>query len=122
MSIVHIRVGGREYDVACDNGQEDHLRLLVDEVDERLRSLTFGMGAGLSEAMGLLMVSLMMADELIDKKEEIDNLSLEVERLAGEDRGAAADGRMAEIETAMAGTLEEIASRIEKIADQVELR
>lgn len=124
MSIVHIRINGREYDVACDDGQEEHLRLLADEVDERVRALARGMGANPGEGMCLLLAALMMADELIENKKEIKNIAAEVERMGGmvdENKQAEQEGRMAEIENAMAVTLEEIAMRIEKIARQVEV-
>lgn len=45
MTAVTIKVGGRDYRIACDDGQEEHLRFLADEVDERLQSLLFPPGA-----------------------------------------------------------------------------
>jgi cell division protein ZapA len=123
MAIVHIRVNGREYDVACDDGQEEHLRLLADEVDDRVRALAFGMGNP-AENMALLLTALMMADEAIENKKEIQSIAAEVEHLRAnmvEDKKTGQDDRMAEIEGAMAITLEEIAARIEKIAAQMEV-
>lgn len=119
MAIVHIRVGGREYDLACDDGQEEHLRFLADEVDERVRALTFGAGASVTEAMGLLLATLTMADEIIDNKKEIEKLASAPKSASN---GAATQARLAEIESAMAGTLNDIAARIEKIADSVEIQ
>ena len=118
MAIVHIRINGREYDIACDDGQEDQLRFLADEVDERVRALAFGMGDNPGEVMPLLITALTMADELAENKKEIKNLA----SLVDEDKKVMQETRMVEIEAAMAVTLEEIAVRIEKIAQQVELR
>jgi cell division protein ZapA len=125
MAIVHIRIHGREYDIACDDGQEEHLRFLADEVDERVRALAYNMGGNPGEAMGLLLTSLTMADELIESKREIERITAEVRRigtLVDDDKKLMSETRMVEIENAMATTLEEIASRIERIADQAELR
>lgn len=118
MATVTIKVGGRDYLVACDDGQEEQLRLLADEVDDRVRSLVFGMDNNPGEAMSLLLAALTMADELVELKREN-------ERLAGQTdaRFSVADEhRVREMEAAMAATLDEIAHRIEKIADHVEIR
>ena len=119
MAIVHIRVNGREYDLACDDGQEEHLRLLADEVDERVRALTFGAGTSVTEPMGLLLAALTMADEITENKKEIERLATAPKAASN---GAATQARLAEIESAMAGTLNDIAARIEKIADSVEIQ
>lgn len=118
MTAVTIRVGDRDYRIACDDGQEEHLRFLADEVDDRVRSLLFGMNNNPGEAMALLMTALTMADELTELKKENERLSAR----APLDMGEADEQRMREMEAAMAATLDEIAGRIEKIADQVEIR
>jgi cell division protein ZapA len=122
MAIVHIRVGNREYDVACDDGQEDHLRLLADEVDERVRSVMFSMGTNVGDNMALLMSALTMADDLIESKREIQNIAAEVNHLSHQLDAGTQQRQLAEMEQAMAHTLEEIAGRIEKIADQLEIQ
>lgn len=115
MAAVTIRVGGRDWRIACDDGQEEHLRLLADEVDDRVRSLAYGAGDHMSDGMALLLTALTMADELTELKKENDEL-----RAGGNtDVG---DTRLREMEAAMAATLDEIAARIEKIAEQAEIR
>ncbi len=125
MALVSLRINARQYDVACDDGQEDHLRMLADEIDDRIRALVRGMGTNPGEGMALLMAALMMADEVVENKRENQEITEEVQRLAslvGDDKKLGQEERMVEIEHAMATTLEEIAQRIEKIADQVEIR
>jgi cell division protein ZapA len=124
MAIVQIRVGTREYNVACDDGQEEQLRVLADEVDDRVRALTRAMGASPGESMSLLLTALTLADEVIENKKETEKVSSEVQRLAllvNDDQKLEQEDRMVEIENAMAVTLEEIAMRIEKIARQIEI-
>lgn len=118
MTAVTIKVGGRDYRVACDDGQEEHLRLLADDIDERVGSLVFGMGSNPGEAMALLITALTMADELIELKKENERLR----RQSPAQAPRLDEARILEMEAAMAATLEDIAGRIEKIADQVEIR
>jgi cell division protein ZapA len=125
MSVVNIKVNGRDYQVACDDGQEEHLRLLADEIDDRVRSLVFGMGSNPGEPLAFLLTALTLVDELFESKEEIRKFSTELRRvraLIDEDKRMAQENRLAEMESAMATTLEEIAVRIEKIAEQIEIR
>jgi len=62
-----VDVAGRRYRVACRDGEEDNLRAAVAIVDAKSREALAGMGA-LSEARQLLFASLLVADQLIDKK------------------------------------------------------
>jgi len=62
MSDVTLKVGGRKYTVACQDGQEAHIERLAGMVDNKLST----MGANLSsqEAKNLLFAALLLADEL----------------------------------------------------------
>jgi len=93
-----VDVAGRRYRVACRDGEEDNLRAAVAIVDAKSREALAGMGA-LSEARQLLFASLLIADQLIDKKgvqapqqlmppdpqvvRRVDALAERLERLAG---------------------------------------
>jgi cell division protein ZapA len=118
MAAVTIKVGGRDYRIACDDGQEEYLRMLADEVDDRVRSLVFGMDNNPGEGLSLLLAALAMADELSELKKENEKLR----RQSPSNAPRADENRILEMEAAMAATLEEIAGRIERIADQVEIR
>jgi cell division protein ZapA len=67
MAEVEIGIAGRTYRVACRDGEEDNLRAAAAIVDSKSRDALAGLGA-LSEARQLLFASLMIADELIEKK------------------------------------------------------
>ena len=113
-----IRIHGRDYDLACDDGEEEHLRFLADELDDRVRALASRMGGNPGESMALLLVALTMVDELAENKREIAQLAADVKKGSK----TAPDGRLAELEDAMAITLEDIAVRIEKIASRIEVQ
>lgn len=121
MAVVSLKINGREYHLASDDGQEEHLRLLADEVDERVRDLASRMGGNIGEVMGLLLASITMADELIENKKEIERLAANVRPFAAAPAEAGAQGPVY-TESAMATTLDEIAQRIEKIAERIEMR
>lgn len=125
MAAVPIRINGKEYHIACDDGQEEHLRTLSFDLDERITQLAYQMGGDPGEVMSLLLAGLMMSDEVIENKKEVERLTKEVRVLtkaAGQARQASDNGRSSEMETAMLDTLNELATRIEKMADQVEVR
>ena len=67
MAEVSINIAGRDYRVACRDGEEDNLRSAAAIVDARGREALAGMGA-LSEARTLLFASLLIADQLIERE------------------------------------------------------
>ena len=85
MSNVTLAVGGRNYTVSCEDGQEDHVQRLARVIDEKLGS----MGANLSgqEAKNLLFAALLLADELDEaKKAAVDPAepAIDADKLAGQ--------------------------------------
>lgn len=67
MAELEITIAGRGYKVACRNGEEENLRSAAELVDAKSREALAGLGA-LSEGRTLLFASLLLADQLIDKK------------------------------------------------------
>lgn len=109
MAQVTVTINGRNYRVACDDGQEAHLARLGTYVDNRVSELVAAVGQ-VGDARLLVMVSLLLADELSDVYSELD-----VARSAG--AGVAA--KMSAEESLSAG-IEKLAERIENIAEQLE--
>ena len=68
-SMVDLSIAGRVYPVACREGEEDSLRAAAQLVDAKSREALAGLGT-LSEARQFLFASLLLADQLIDKKPE----------------------------------------------------
>ena len=98
MAQVDVAINGRNYRVACDDGQEDHLRQLAEYVDRRIMELVESVGQ-IGEARLLVMASLLIADELSESF-----ASLEAGDPEAEDRLAQAPELVAErIETIAAG-------------------
>jgi len=63
MPLVNVLLNGRAYTVACDQGEEDHVRELGEFLDKRVRELAKTVGQA-GDARLLLMAGLVVADEL----------------------------------------------------------
>lgn len=74
MSILDIRVGTKQYQVACDDGQEQHLRQLARELDHRVRDLSGRMGGQVPDSTLLVLTALMLMDETAEAKERLTRL------------------------------------------------
>ena len=104
MAQVDVSVNGQSYRIACEDGQEDRLVDLAAMVDEKVIGLVNQIGQVGSNRL-LVMAALIIADELVDLKNEAGS-SQELEDNTNQQ------------DTVLA--LQEITRRIENIADQVE--
>ncbi len=113
MPQVDVNINGRRYQIACDEGQEEHLSQLAEYVDKRVQELVGAIGQ-VGDARLLVMTSLLVADELSEAYS-----ALEENADAGNGAGP---GSVAahEREEAMASMLEAMASRIETLASGFE--
>jgi cell division protein ZapA len=66
---VDIAIAGRSYRIACRDGEEENLRKAGSLVDAKSREALAGLGT-LSEARQLLFASLLLADQLIEGRDE----------------------------------------------------
>jgi len=107
MPNIQIAVNGRSYDVTCDAGQEDRLRLLARGIDERVATLARSLGQ-VGDARLLLMASLFIADDLAEARGENERL-----------RAVDLPARRA-MEERLVSAIEGLARRIETIAAQLE--
>ena len=104
MAQVDVSVNGQSYRIACEDGQEDRLVDLAALVNEKVLDLVDQIGQVGSNRL-LVMAALIIADELVDLKNEAGS-SQELEDNTNQQ------------DTVLA--LQEITKRIENIADQVE--
>ena len=104
MAQVDVSVNGQSYRIACEDGQEDRLIDLATMVDEKVLELVNQIGQVGSNRL-LVMAALIIADELVDLKNEAGSLQEQKDNTNQQD-------------TVLA--LQEITKRIENIADQVE--
>lgn len=102
-----VEINGRDYQVACDAGQEEHLTKLARYVDKKMGELVGSVGQ-IGDARLLVMTSLLIADELSDAYKQLESFDSET----GD------DGK--ESHAAMTSALETCAQRIESIAARFE--
>jgi cell division protein ZapA len=110
---VSINIRGRQYQIACDDGQEAHLARLGRYLDQRAEQAAPPAGS-VSESLLLVMVALLVADELADTTAEIDALK-NVADNAGQLQNAR-DTAERDVVKALDG----VAERIERIAARLE--
>ena len=101
MASVEIEIATRKYAVACRDGEEAHLRSVAAIVDRKARDAGGALG-NLSEARQLLYASLLLADELKERRE------------------GGGSPIEAEPDPAIADALERLAERMEALAARLE--
>lgn len=69
MNEVSLRIGGRNYTIACGEGQEAHLIKLGRIIDAKLAAM--GAQPHVTEAQNMLFAALFLADELVETQEKL---------------------------------------------------
>ena len=82
MPLVNVMVNSRAYTIACDDGEEDHLRELAAHVDDKVRELLGSVGQ-VGETRLLLMAALLIADEHHDAATQLHLRNEELAALGG---------------------------------------
>ncbi len=119
MARIDVIIHGKTYKVACDDGQEDHLRILAKYIDERATRLADASGT-FSETHLMVLTSLLVADEMADIYNELDDLRRTVAD-GGEGAGRPNGGNpMANGDDAAAGALDQASARLEELAARLE--
>src|SRR3979490_1800929 len=102
MSHINVTINGRQYRMACEEGQEARLLKLAESLEARIGSLRGKFGE-IGDARLTVMAALTVCDELLDATNRIRSLEEELEALRGV-RLAAAD-RARATQTAVAKAL-----------------
>ena len=111
MSHVNVTINGRQYRMACEEGQETRLLRLAESLEARVENLRGKFGE-IGDARLTVMAALTVADELADANQKIR--ALEEELAALRDVRVAAADRARATQAAVAAALNSAADRIEK--------
>jgi cell division protein ZapA len=111
MSHINVTINGRQYRMACEEGQEVRLLKLAESLESRVEQLRGKFGE-IGDQRLTVMAALTVCDELLDAGQRIRNLEQELENLRGV-RTAAVD-RARQTQTAVANALNAAAERIER--------
>ncbi|HEY4635962.1 MAG TPA: cell division protein ZapA, partial [Rhodospirillales bacterium] len=77
---MNVTINGRQFRMACEDGQEDHLRQLATSLDDRITALR-GQFGEIGDARLTVMAALMVADELSETANKIRRLEEELAAL-----------------------------------------
>jgi len=113
MAQVVVKVNGRDFALSCPDGQEGRIRRLAQYVDAKTAEFAKSLGQ-VGEARLILLTALVIADELSDANE-----ALEQERNRPHGGGAPTGGGGA-ADAAAASGIKSLAERIESIAARIE--
>ena len=113
MSHVNVTINGRQYRMACEEGQERRLLQLADSMESRIESLRGKFGE-IGDARLTVMAALMIADELLDANQRIARLEEQLNAL--QDARYAAAERAKATQSAISLALNSAAERLEKMS------
>jgi cell division protein ZapA len=111
MSHINVTINGRQYRMACEEGQEVRLLKLAESLESRIQNLRGKFGE-IGDARLTVMAALTACDELFDAGNRIRTLEAEVNELRDFRNAAAERARMTQ--TAVVNALNAAAERIEK--------
>ncbi|NCT40048.1 MAG: cell division protein ZapA [Alphaproteobacteria bacterium] len=109
MGEVNIKVGGRNYGISCQDGQEQRVHDLGIYVEQRLNSIAQA-GAATNENHLLVLTALMLSDEVFDLKDNIGATSQQLESAKANQNH----------EEEVAGAINQLAERIDQIAKRIQ--
>jgi cell division protein ZapA len=113
---VNVSINSRQYRMACEDGQEDHLRQLAKDLDDRINTLRGRFGE-IGDARLVVMAALMIADEVAETGKKLRRLEQEMASLR-DARGSAAERAQA-TQTALIEAFTSAAERIEGMAKKL---
>jgi cell division protein ZapA len=113
MAHVNVTINGRQYRMACEDGQEQHLAKLAKNLDERIQELRGKFGQ-IGDARLIVMAALTIADDLAEMHKRVRQLQDEIAAL-NDARVVAADRSLA-TNAAIVAAFNAAAERIENIA------
>jgi len=122
MPDVRVSIGGRDFDVSCQPGEEHFLRAAAKLLDNEATVLVSQIGR-LPEARMLLMAGLMLADKtagLEDQLRALEERAMVAERVAASARSSQERVAVPVVPQALVNSLSEIADRAEALADRIE--
>lgn len=111
MSHINVTINGRQYRMACEEGQEVRLLKLAESLETRIQSLRGKFGE-IGDARLTVMAALTVCDELVDAGNRIRTMEQELTELRDFRNAAVERARLTQ--TAVVNALNAAAERIEK--------
>jgi cell division protein ZapA len=112
MGTVNATIAGRQFRLACEDGQEEHLQALAADIDARINDLRKRFGE-IGDTRLTVMAALMVADENTDVTRRLRRLEEEVAAL--QDARMVSSDRARAASDAVIGAFNSAAERLEGI-------
>lgn len=119
MPEVTIRIGGRSFDVSCQEGEESYLQAAAKMLDDEAQVLSDQIGR-MPEARMLLMAGLMLADKTAAIEDKLREMQGELDALRGNGAPEPERVEVPVVPQSVSDTLAELAARAEALAAEVE--
>ncbi|MGD9919989.1 MAG: cell division protein ZapA [Pseudorhodoplanes sp.] len=116
MAQVNVTINGRHYRMGCEDGQEDHVVKLAQDIDGLIDHLR-GTHGEIGDQRLTVMAALTVADELTEQTRRIRRLEEEIAAL--QDARVVSAERTQQAQAAVVASLNAAAERIEDIARQI---
>ena len=112
MPQVSVTINGRQFRMACEDGEEEHLTHLAQELDARIVQLRGRFGE-IGDTRLTVMAALAVADELSEVKEKLQRLEPELAKL--QEASVVSADRVQATQAAVVAALNAAAERIESL-------
>jgi cell division protein ZapA len=112
MAQVTATIAGRQFRLACEDGQEEHLVALASDIDGRIAELRQRFGE-IGDTRLTVMAALMVADEVSEARAQIRRMEEEIAAL--QDARVVAADRAQQASAAVVGAFNSAAERIESL-------
>ena len=116
MAQVNATIAGRQFRLACEDGQEEHLQSLAKDIDQRIIDLRRKFGE-IGDTRLTVMAALMLADQLVEATQKMRRLDEEIAAL--QDARLVAADRAKAASDAVVGAFNSAAERIEGITKKL---
>ena len=112
MAQVNTTINGRQFRLACEDGQEAHLQMLAQDLDSRIEELRGKFGE-IGDTRITVMAALTVADELAEARRKIRRMEEELTAL--QDARVVSSDRAKEASAAVVAAFNSAAERLESI-------
>jgi cell division protein ZapA len=112
MAQVKLQISGHDYRLACEDGQEQHLRVLVQKLDRQLQELKGSFGE-VGDTRLTVMAAIALTDELEEARRSKGAMEAELQSLRA--RARPLDDKLVEAEDIIVEALTNAAERIERL-------
>ncbi len=118
MAEVNLNIHGRDYGIACDDGQESRVMEVGNYVDSRVRGIASA-GAASNENHLLVLTALVLADEVRELKDNIQTVQSHAPAVPQAEPQVVYQGLAEDEEHKIIESIERLAVRIESVADRL---